>query len=163
MPTITPPNSPNTARPPEVTWPPPRTQGPANDVRRAGSLVKRHQAIEGVFSSKRFGTDRCRLPRTFFALPGIGIPRHGSRYQGGYTVTDPPGANGRRAGKVDFGGLSREGMTLRRGERTTPEDDSMRAPYMTTVPNALQPYPGNWACVNNKIQDVGAPGFSAAS
>ena len=57
--------------------------------------------------------------------------------------------------KVDVGGLSRLGMTLRRGERATPEDAFMMTPFKTAVPNAGRPYPGILVAVNKKIQDVG--------
>jgi hypothetical protein len=49
-------------------------------------------------------------------------------------------------------------MTLRRGERTTPEDAFMKTPFKTAVPYAKRPYPGVPMSVNKKIQDVGLLG-----
>jgi hypothetical protein len=47
-------------------------------------------------------------------------------------------------------------MTLRRGERATPEDAFIvRTPFKTAVPIAGKPYPGFNQRVNRKIQDVG--------
>ena len=51
------------------------------------------------------------------------------------------------------------GMTLRRGERATPEDPLIkRTPFKTAVPNAGRPYPGVLKRVNKKIQDIGLAG-----
>jgi len=67
----------------------------------------------------------------------------------------PRGAKCFRAAGWILAGRVELGMTLRRGERATPEDAFIDTPFKTAVPNAGRPYPGVRTPVNRKIQDVG--------